>query len=482
MKQVGEALVLSGAEIVKATGGEIVRGKADTVISGITTDSRAVAAGNLFIALAGEKFNGHDFLASAVRDGAAAVLIQKNEAGRLSLLQDSILAVAVDDTLRALGDIARRRRKMFSVPVLAVTGSSGKTTTKEMAAAIIGTRKRLLKTEGNLNNLIGLPLTLLRMNSRHEAAVLELGSNCRGEIARLTEIAEPTIGLITNIGSAHLEGFRTIETIKEEKGDLFRGLTGSGIAVVDNDSAVLRELAACHMGRQVTYAVDRPADLRAANIESDGNRVRFDLIVAGTKERVTLEVPGRHSVYNALGAAAAAWAMGIAPESIRRGLEAFRPVGGRMEIVALRNGAFLINDSYNANPDSVEAALKTLSELKKKGAAVAVLGDMLELGPRAEELHERIGESAAAKGVDRIYLRGKFAEATARGARKGGMRADRVFRMEAADEIAASIREFLKSGDWVVIKGSRRMRMEEIADCLSEVIGITESAGQKVKS
>jgi UDP-N-acetylmuramoyl-tripeptide--D-alanyl-D-alanine ligase len=476
LKEADAVPVLSGAEIVEATGGEIVRGKSGVLLSGISTDSRAVAAGNLFIPLVGEKFNGHDFLAVAVRAGAYGVLLQKSEIGRLGALPDSVTAIAVNDTLRALGDIARFRRRMFSAPVLAITGSSGKTTTKEMAAAIIGAQRRLLKTEGNFNNLIGLPLTLLRLNDTHEAVILELGTNRRGEIARLTEIAEPAIGLITNIGSAHLEGFKTIETVKEEKGDLFRGLSESGIAVVNNDSPVLKELAARHCGKCVTYAVDQEADLRAANIEGDGNRMRFDLIVGGAKGRVTLKASGRHSIYNALGAAAASWVMGIAPESIQRGLESFRPVAGRMELVALRNGAFLINDAYNANPDSVEAALKTLAELKAKGAAVAVLGDMLELGARAEEMHERIGESAAAKGLDRIYLRGEFSDAVIRGARRGGIRMEQVFKMQDAAEIAASVREFLKSGDWVLIKGSRRMRMEEVSDCLTKVIGITETA------
>lgn len=469
--------VLQQEEILKAAEGALVRSGAGKAFRGITTDSRSVSEGNLFIALIGDRFDGHDFLANAAGAGAAGLLIRKGEEERAKSIPDTVSVIAVDDTLEALGDIARFWRRRFSVPVLAITGSTGKTTTKEMAAAVIGREKELLKNEGNFNNLIGLPLTLFRMNETHEAAILEMGTNQRGEIARLTQIAEPTLGLVTNAGAAHLEGLRSVETVREEKGDLYRGLGEEGIAVVNGEDGSLSDMAKrSPAGRVITYGIGNGWDVRAGNIRCEGKRFRFDLTIGVQTESVLLAAPGMHNIYNALSAAAASWCMGIRPDAIRRGLEDFRPVSGRMEIIALSNGAFLINDTYNANPESVEAALRTLEDLRGDGASTVVLGDMLELGGHAERLHDQIGGSLAEKKIDRIFLRGDFARIVAQGAEKGGLRKDQIKLMDDPREIAEAVRKTLGAGDWVLIKGSRRMKMEEVAQHLIAMIGIAENA------
>ncbi len=461
-------------EILRATTGELFSGRHDARFTGISTDSRKVATGELFIALTGETFDGHDFLMDALRKGAAGLVIAGREIHRLDPLVGATV-IAVKDPLTALGDIAHHRRMRFSAPVLAITGSCGKTTTKEMTAAILGQERSVLKNEGNFNNLIGLPLSLLRQNETHEVVILEMGTNRPGEIARLTEIAAPSLGVITNIGSAHLEGLKTLEAVREEKGSLFRGLAADGLAVVNRDDPVIVALAARRSGPTVTYAVDCEADVRAERLAYEGaGRLRFDLVIEGKADAVVMTTPGLHNVYNALASAAASWRLGMAPDAIRRGLELFRPVAGRQEITALKNGAHLINDAYNANPESVEAALGTLSALKGRGAATVILGDMLELGQQAEALHEKIGARVAAMGVDRLFLRGVFANCVAAGAEKDGLSKDRIFVMEDNEAIAAAVGAFLKRGDWVLVKGSRRMKMEEVVERLIRAFGRTD--------
>ena len=467
--------VLTAIEIAAATKGALFQGRADHQFQGLSTDSRSVLNGEIFVPLIGERYNGHDFLSDVVQKGASGLIVQRSELGKLGSLDSSTIVIIVEDTLKALGDIAKFWRKHFSIPVVGITGSSGKTTTKEMAARIVEQEKRLLKNEGNLNNLIGLPLTILKMDQTHEASILEMGTNRRGEIARLTEIANPTIGLITNIGSAHLEGFKNLETVREEKGDLYKGLANTGMVVVNSDNSTLKIMANQRKGPVFTYGIENEADVRAVCIRKEGfQKLCFDLVMGGEKTGVTLGVPGRHNIYNALAAAAISRCLGITGGAIKTGLEAFRPVSGRMEIIRLRNGSSIINDAYNANPDSVEAALNALIDLKGQGRAIVVLGDMLELGRQAEKLHKQVGESLASKGVERLFLSGEFSRAVAEGAEKGGLRGDQIFMMGSTDQVASAVQDFLQSGDWVLIKASRRLRMEEVTQKLIKVIGITE--------
>ncbi|MFB3924448.1 MAG: UDP-N-acetylmuramoyl-tripeptide--D-alanyl-D-alanine ligase [Syntrophales bacterium] len=472
--------VLRGDEVLKAVSGRLVRGNIGTVFRGISTDSRTAAKDHLFIALIGDRFNGHDFIRDAVSSGVTGVLVRQGEERRLESLHEDVCVISVGDTLQALGDIAHFWRCRHSIPVAAVTGSSGKTTTKEMTAGILAQVMTVLKSEGNFNNLIGLPLTLLGMSDDHDAVILEMGTNRRGEIARLTDISSPDIGLITNIGRAHLEGLHSVETIREEKGDLFQHMGRSGIAVINIDDENLRMLAALGKRRPVTFGIEREALVRAENIKEQGEKgVRFTLKAAKEAREISIPVPGRHNVYNALAAASIAWCMGMEIDLISSGLRDFKPVPGRMEVVRLRNGAFMIRDTYNANPDSVRAALAALAGLKGSGFSAVVLGDMLELGGHSERMHEEVGYYAAETGVDALFLRGNFSEAVASGARAGGLNGGKIFRIEEPHEIASVLESIMKAGDWVLIKGSRRMKMEEVSAALENVIGITESESAK---
>jgi UDP-N-acetylmuramoyl-tripeptide--D-alanyl-D-alanine ligase len=456
-------------DIRKAAGAFMIPGHREGKFLGVSTDSRHITKGNLFVALVGEHFDGHDFLKTAVASGAAGVVIQRDRKGKVNSLPADVTVLRVEDTLKALGDIARYWRMKFKVPVVAITGSSGKTTTKEMVATVLGQTKTVLKNEGNLNNLIGLPLTLFRLHARHEAVVLEMGTNRPGEIRRLTEIAEPDIGIITNVGAAHLEGLKSLEMIREEKGALFNTMAGRGVAVINIDDPNLSAWEERWAGRKITFGIRRPADVCAEHITHEGEKGTIFTLAAGKASReITVATIGNHNIYNALAAAAAARACGIPFDKICRGLMSFRPVPGRMEVHRLKNGAFIINDAYNANPASVGEALKTLRELKGESRSVVVLGDMLELGDQSERLHEDIGRMIGETGVGKVFLRGQFARAVAQGAMKKGLRGDQIHFDLSPEEITESLRRGLKEGDWVLVKGSRRMKMEEI---VQEIIG-----------
>jgi len=470
--------VLMAEDVLAATGGRLLRGEPAALFHGISTDSRTLSPGNLFIPLVGETFDGHGFIEDALRAGVSGVLVQEGREDKLDLSASGAAVLVVADTLRALGDIARFWRQLFPVPVIAVTGSSGKTTTKEMIGQILSVGRRVLKSEGNFNNLVGLPLTLFRMNGAHEAAVLEMGTNRKGEIGRLTEIALPDVGVITNVGPAHLEGFGSIEAVREEKGDLFRVMGNRGIAVINCDDEQVDVLARRWNGERITFGFDRRAFVRAEHvIVKERGRTSFTLKLGELTRNVSLSTVGEHNVKNALAAAAASWAAGADMEAVGRGLEAFTPVAGRMIIRRLKSGAFLMDDSYNANPASVKEALRTLKELKGAGRGIAVLGDMLELGARAGELHEEMGRTVADAGIDVLFLKGAFARQVAAGAMGRGFPAERIFFPGDPEEIAARLKACLVNGDWVLVKGSRRMRMEEIAEAVIGAIGLGEESG-----
>jgi UDP-N-acetylmuramoyl-tripeptide--D-alanyl-D-alanine ligase len=424
-----------------------------------------LTSGDLFIALAGENFDGHDCLEKAVERGAVGLLIRADAAQKLVMAPEELPVIAVQDTLRALGDIARDWRQRFPIPVVAITGSSGKTTTKEMFATITSRTRNTLKTEGNLNNRIGLPLTLLRLRKNHELAVVEMGTNCPGEIAMLAAIAVPDVGLITNIGPAHIEGLGSLEAIREEKGALFEVMAGRGAAIINHDDPAIGILAGRLQGKQITFGLGPGAAITARRIETAGPEgVRFELVIDGINAPVFLATAGEHNVRNALAAAAAAWTLGFNRSEIAAGLAAFRPVPGRTEIRQLGNGAHLIIDTYNANPASVREALKTLQGLRGRGKAVVILGDMLELGERSEQWHEEIGASLANAGVQDLFLKGSLTKSLAAGAIRMGFPSERIVFFDDPEQVVSSLRSRLKMGDWVLIKGSRKMKMEAVAD------------------
>ncbi|MBN2516148.1 MAG: UDP-N-acetylmuramoyl-tripeptide--D-alanyl-D-alanine ligase [Deltaproteobacteria bacterium] len=465
-------------EIIKATGGSLIRGRVEQCVAGISTDSRTVSKDNLFIPLAGERYDGHAFINNAVNKGATGILVQRGREGDTIGIPGHICIISVDDTLNAYGDIAGSWRNRFDIPVIAVTGSSGKTTTKEMIAATTGLSKTVLKNRGNLNNLVGLPLTLLEMNSDHQVAVLEMGTNRPGEIARLTEIARPYVGVITNVGPAHLAGLKSLEGVREEKGTLFSTMEQEGVAVVNYDDQAVVTAAQSWRGKRITFGTHRDAYVRAEEVTQKGaSGLHFILIIGEERREVSLPVLGVHNVHNALAAAACSWSLDIDIDDICRGLATVAQVDGRMEFHSLMNGTYLIDDTYNANPSSVREALRSLKELKGIYRSIMIFGDMLELGDDAEEIHEDIGRYMADTGVDMIFLRGKFSQRVASGAKKHGFPGDRIFFIDDPAEAAVRVKTYLKEGDWVLIKGSRKMKMEEVSASIIAICG--EKRGQK---
>ncbi|MCE5265634.1 MAG: UDP-N-acetylmuramoyl-tripeptide--D-alanyl-D-alanine ligase [Deltaproteobacteria bacterium] len=459
------APVLSADEILKATGGIPLRGGSGWSCRGVSTDTRTLAAGNLFVALSGENFDGHEWLPQAAERGAAGLLIRTVDSGKLAAVPKEVPAIGVPDTMQALGDIARDWRRRFPLPVVAITGSSGKTTTKEMIAAIAGRKRRVLKTEGNLNNQIGLPLTLLRLHGKHELAIVEMGTNSPGEIAALASIAQPDVGVITNIGPAHLAGLGSLAAIRKEKGALFETMAGRGTAIVNRDDPAIVLLAEQWPGERVTFGFGPGALVTARKMETAGPEgVHFRLVTDGAEIPVFLHAPGSHNEMNALAAAATVWALGFGRDEIAAGLATFRPMSGRSEIRRLGNGAYLIIDAYNANPASVREAIMTLRGLRESGDAVAILGDMLELGAQSAALHGEIGELIAEAGIRDLFLKGSLTEAVAAGAIRRGFPAERITFFKEPEEVVSALRTRLKRGDWILIKGSRKMKMEAVAD------------------
>jgi UDP-N-acetylmuramoyl-tripeptide--D-alanyl-D-alanine ligase len=453
-------------DVLTATGGTPPRGAGSSLrFDTIATDSRQIQSGALFFALRGARHDGHAFVAAALRQGAVGAVVEQ--------VPPDVPAhqlIRVPDTLRALGDLAAWTRVQSPLRVVAVTGSNGKTTTKEMIAAICAAakfpppRSRVLKTEGNLNNLIGLPLTLLRLHGDEAVAVVEMGMNQPGEIARLTAIARPDYAVVTNVGPAHLEGVGgTLAGVAAAKGELFAGLSPDATIAVNADDEWVRRIAAPFPGRQITFGQYGDVCARSVvDFHTDG--VAFDLVIGGHSAKVRLRLVGVHNVSNALAAAAIGHAMGLDVDCIARGLEGAAVPAMRMQMARLANGVTLINDAYNANPSSVEAALVALRRCP--GRSVVVLGDMWELGDEARRAHHTVGERAAALGVHQLVVLGAFAGAMADGARAAGLDADAVQVCGSHAEAAAAVVARWQPGDTVLVKGSRGMHMEEVARLL----------------
>ncbi len=459
--------------VIEATRGTLIRRGSRSAFEGVCTDSRGRVEEALFIPLTGEHFDGHDFLREAIAGGAEGVLVAESEAGRCREIPGGVTVIAVDDTLKALGDIAHWWRRCFTSPVIAVTGSSGKTTTKEMIAAIGNRSMTMVKSRGNYNNLVGLPLSLLGMRACHEAAVFELGSNRPGEIARLAEIVEPDVAVITNVGPAHLAGFGSIEAIREEKGHIFRSMKPAGTAVINRDDEHIRILEDRWRGKSLTFGIHEQAAVRGERIFSRGERgVSFTLKIGGLARGIDMTTLGRHNVYNALAAAACCWSLGISYEDISEGLKEFSQVSGRMTLYRLENGGALVDDSYNANPASVKEALQTLSDLRERGESIVVLGDMLELGDEAPQRHEEVGRFVAATGVHALFARGAFARSVAEGAYRGGMEKDQVFVSLSPEDVLEKLSAFSHRDLWILVKGSRGMRMDVYVDAIKHAFGV----------
>ncbi|MYN16090.1 UDP-N-acetylmuramoyl-tripeptide--D-alanyl-D-alanine ligase [Rugamonas sp. FT107W] len=438
------------------TGAELI-GSGEVVFSGVSTDSRNVFAGSLFVALRGEVFDAHDFLAQVAEKGAAAVVVEELPEGW------TLPAIVVPNTLVALGQIANHWRRQFAMPVIGVTGSNGKTTVKEMIAAILAAahgEEGRLATRGNLNNEIGVPLTLFRMEAKQQSAVVELGMNHPGEIGRLSAIAAPTIAMVNNAQREHQEFMHTVEAVARENGAVLASLPADGVAVFphgDEFTPVWEELSA---GRRVLrFGLTKDAEVSCTFRANDFGNEMFVTIRegAGAPEQffVNLRAAGDHNVRNALAAVACTYAAGIALDKIKLGLDTFAPVNGRLQKKAAANGAVVIDDSYNANPDSVRAAIDVLS--KAAAPRVLVLGDMGEVGTQGREFHEEIGAYAQSKGIEQVLVTGELA---------AHMKGASIRHFENFGDLLAAVEAAVTPDATVLIKGSRFMKMERVVQHL----------------
>jgi UDP-N-acetylmuramoyl-tripeptide--D-alanyl-D-alanine ligase len=463
-------VILTIEEVLRATGGKLLQGKENAFFQGISTDSRTIAEGELFIALKGPRFDGHHYALEALKKKAGGVLIEEDMVGDIRWNgYRSRAVVAVKDTLTALGDIAQDWRRKYGPPVVALTGSNGKTTTKEMIAACLETTFPILKTKENLNNLIGVPLTLLTLTEKERVVVLEMGMNVPGEIRRLTEIAEPDVGLITNIQKVHLEGMGSLERLKDEKGELFRKMRKDGTILVNQDDPRVVDLARDYPGQKITFGIENPAEVMAKEIQLRGvEGTSFTLILEEEAMEVHLRLLGRHFVPNALSAIAVACLFGVEVKQAKEAIEHFQSFPMRMEVVPLKGGKTLINDAYNANPHSMERALETLVEVKGKGRAIAVLGDMLELGNFEKEAHEQLGVKVSGLAIDFLLVLGEEAPLVVESAIRHGFPIERTRVVESLSAAISLLRQMVQNGDWILVKGSRRMTMEKIVEDLTE--------------
>jgi len=452
------------SQVLLATGGRFLSGRTAAGFRRVCTDSRAIQPGDLFVALRGETFDGHMYLAQAVEKGAAGLVVDM-----VPEKMPPVPVVLVTDTLRALGDLAAYRRSLMpELQVVAMTGSCGKTTVKEMIAAILSREYNVLKTQGNFNNLIGLPLSLLPVEFHHDFAVMEMGMNQPGEIARLTEIADPDIACITNIQDAHLAGLSDISGVARAKGELFAGIKAWGRLVVNIDDKRVRGVARRCSQKKITFGRSPKADVRSLRLRSLGeDGMAFTLQIGSNEARVKVRSLGAHNVQNALAAAAMAHAAGVKFADIVAGLESFAPFEKRLQVQKLSGGIRLVNDAYNANPSSMLAALETLHQMDHSHKKVAILGDMLELGQQSLAAHQDIGRQVARLGFDALLAVGEFAEALVGAAWKAGMSKKKALFFTNKEAISGWLREniaagALQAGDWVLVKGSRGMRMETI--------------------
>lgn len=405
--------------------------------------------------------------------GAAGSLVQGGWEERVREMDfPGKFFIVVEDALRALGDLAHFWRARQRSKVVAITGSNGKTTTKEMTAQILSEKFSVLKTEGNLNNLIGLPLMLLRLSPGHEVAVLEMGMSEPGEIRRLKAIADPQVSLVTNIGHAHLEFLESLEGVARAKGELWEGLRNEDWIAVNADDPHVAKMAVSARCRKKTFGIIQEADVRAEDVSlSPDKGARFFLRMGEMKHSVGLAAFGRHNVYNALAAGTLAAILEVDPERIVAGLEKFQPFPGRGKVIRLRGNVRILDDSYNSNPDSLKATLWAFAEMKGENRGLLVLGDMLELGPGSAEAHEKAGKRIGEMKWAHVFLLGEQAGHLAEGAKAGGMGPQMVHVARNHQEVLEGLGTVVEEGDWILVKGSRRIHMERIIEGLTESFG-----------
>jgi len=456
-----QSRTLTLADVIVGTSGRAAADNGRT-ITGVSIDTRTLSPGQLFVAIAGPNFDGHDFVAQAAARGASAVMVHRDVSA-----PPGVSVVRVADTTQSLKDLSRHVRLRAAVKVAAVTGSAGKTTTKEMLAALLGTRGEVLKTEGNLNNQYGLPLTLLRLTPAHRFAVLELGMSAAGELSELSAIAQPDVAIITMVAPVHLEFFESVDAIADAKAEILEGLGADGAAVLNWEDPRLRRVGERHEGEVIWFGRDRACDVSAENWRGTVHGMRFDMRMGGQTLDVALPLPGPHFLLNFLAAAAAAYRLGILPGEIAEAATHLKAAKSRGEVTRLARGVTLLDDSYNSNPFAVDAAVVALG-MAAQGRRVVFLGDMLELGASGPDLHRETGGKLHGQ-ADVVVGVGKLGRLISEGARKAGIAEVHDFEDSTAAGAAAS--GIVKEGDAVLVKGSRGARMERVVEALRASFG-----------
>lgn len=475
-----QTLPWSVNDLLEATGGKLVSGNRGLDFSRISIDSRTISNNDIFIAIRGENHDGHHFAGNVLEKKVKGLIIRTDRLAELSALKDrypETVWITVGDTTAALGKMGSYHRKRTGVPVVAITGSNGKTSTRNMTAAVLSQQFSVLAAAGNFNNEIGLPLTLLRLTPDHDWAVVELGMNHPGEIKQLAKICEPSVGVITNIGPAHLEFLGSLDNVKRAKGELLKELPDSGLAILNGDDQRCLNLAETCRCPVELFGFSKGVGISAGDITSQEEGLTFDLDIQGSKQTVRMNVTGRFMVANALAAAGVGNHLGLSGEQIKTGLESFSPVAGRMNVKRTKMGLNIIDDTYNANPGSMAVAIEALVQRAGKQKRFLVLGNMAELGTHAPQLHYELGQKAAAAAVARLYIAGENAGSVAAGAGKGGIQASDIF-VGGHQEIIADLKQYVQADNWVLIKGSRAMHMETITEGLikwADAPEVTES-------
>jgi len=450
--------------MAEACGGELIAGSSSIWVTRVSTDSRKTQPGDLFVALAGERFDGHEYVRQVAEKGAAAVLVDR---AKVSAPLPDCAVIAVDNTRQALGRLGARYRSDFDLPIVAVGGSNGKTTTKELLASVLRRRFKALWSEASFNNDIGVPVTLLNLDSSHRVAVLEIGTNHPGELAPLVRMIQPRYGVVASLGREHLEFFEDLNGVAEEEGWLAELLPADGRLFVNGDSPEMEQVVERARAPVTRVGFGRQNDWRAFEPRLDEAGVDFEVAAddAAHSGPYRVNLVGRHQVTNALLAAAAAAELGVAPEEIQQGLAECRPAKMRMQIWKTK-GVSVLDDTYNANADSVAAALQTLKDFPCGGRRVAVLGDMAELGRHAADAHAEVGRRAAEEHVDQLFAVGKMAGVMGAAARAAGLM--QVSELGEVETAANVVKRFVRSGDVVLVKASRASRLERIGEVLRD--------------
>jgi UDP-N-acetylmuramoyl-tripeptide--D-alanyl-D-alanine ligase len=460
--------VLSVGDVVTATGGRLVAGALERAVTGVSIDSRTLSGGELFVAIVGPRFDGHEFIAAAAQAGASAALVSADVEA-----PSGIDLIRVDDTTQGLAALARFVRRRTTVPIVAITGSMGKTTTKEMTARLLETAGPVLRTQGNLNNQYGLPLMLLRLRPEHRFAVLELGMSAAGELRHLSGIAEPDVAVITNVAPVHLEFFSSVDAIAAAKAEILEGLRPGGLAVLNGDDPRVRAIGERQLAerrREVAwFGHDRAYAVSAENWRGTAHGMRFDLVAGGLIQDIALPLSGPHFVMNFLAATAVAVRLGIDLRVVADAALNLRPAAHRGEVVRLSEQVTLLDDSYNSNPVAAEAAVASLGMAGGR-RRVAFLGDMLELGPRGRDLHVETGRNIGAR-VDVLVGVGPLAPGLLEGAREAGIRPGDLHYFADSTQAASAAATIVQPGDAVLVKGSRGIHMEAVVEAITGRFG-----------